>query len=116
MRLIVAPSEKGLRPKARPSSSRISLRTKIRPSQMPLRIGDEARGEVADRVGDAGRDEDVEAVVGGRVVGLGAAVGFAGKARRAVADLAELIADRVADPEPGDRVDLAAGAEFLGEV
>ena len=32
------PVEKGLRPKARPSSSRVSRRTKISPSQIPFRI------------------------------------------------------------------------------
>ena len=79
-----------------PSSERTSLQDEQQSQPDPVEDGVKAVGDVADRVGDPGRDEDVKAVVGGRVCAFGAYRRFAGQAGRPRADLGQLIADRVA--------------------
>ena len=77
--LIVSPVGERVEAEGEAEQREDQLQDEEQPQPDPVEDHDEAVGDVADRVRDPGRDEDVEAVVGGRVVALRRAVGFAGR-------------------------------------
>ncbi len=115
--LIVCAVAEGVEAEGETEQLEDQLEDEDQPEPDPVEDRHEGRGEVADRVGDPGRDEDVEAVVGGRVVatpGLPLASQLRRVARSRIWPSWSQTGLRM--PRPGERVDLARSAEFLGEV